>query len=76
MSSAAECVRFECESFGALHQMLPGLTDAEREAAWEEIEQTLRDFEGPHGFEGPCELLVGVGTKERKLSRKPAIALE
>ncbi len=63
LPSAAECVRFERESFGALHQMLAGLTEAERQAAWEEIEQALRGFEGPHGFEGPCELVIGVGTK-------------
>lgn len=63
LPSATECVRFERESFGALHQMLAGLTDTERQAAWEEIEQTLRTFEGLDGFEGPCELLVGVGTK-------------
>ena len=63
MPSAAECVRFERESFGALHQMLSGLDDAERNAAWEEIEQELRRFEGPGGFEGPCELIVGSGVK-------------
>lgn len=63
MSSAAECVRFERESFGALHQMLAGLDDAGREAAWEEIEQELRRFEGPNGFTGPCELIVAAGTK-------------
>ena len=62
-SSAAECVRFERESFGALHQMLAGLDEAGREAAWEEIESELRRFEGPGGFEGPCELLVAAGTK-------------
>jgi SAM-dependent methyltransferase len=61
--SAAECVRFERESFGALHQMLAGLDAAEREAAWDEIETELRRFEGPDGFEGPCELLVAAGTK-------------
>jgi hypothetical protein len=63
MASAAECVRFERESFGALHQMLSGLDDAQREAAWAEIEQELRKFEGPDGFEGPCELVVGSGVK-------------
>jgi SAM-dependent methyltransferase len=63
LSSAAECVRFERESFGALHQMLAGLADADRQAAWEEIEQALRGFEAPHGFEGPCELVIGAGTK-------------
>ena len=58
----AECVRLERESFGALHQMLAGLSVAEREAAWAEIEDELREFEGADGFEGPCELLVGAGT--------------
>jgi SAM-dependent methyltransferase len=63
MKSAVECVRFEKESFGALHQMLAGLDEAGREAAWREIEQELRAFETPSGFEGPCEMIVGVGTK-------------
>ncbi|HEU0304413.1 MAG TPA: methyltransferase domain-containing protein [Gaiellaceae bacterium] len=62
-SSAADCVRFERESFGALHQMLAGLDDTERDAAWAEIETELARFEGPDGFEGPCELLVAAGTK-------------
>lgn len=63
LRSAAECVRFEKESFGALHQMLSGLDDAAREAAWAEIEQQLRAFEGSSGFEGPCELVVAAGTR-------------
>ena len=62
LPSAAECVRFERESFGALHQMMAGLTEAEREAVWREIEQALRAFEGADGFVGPCEMLVGAGT--------------
>lgn len=63
LRSAAECVRFEKESFGALHQMLSGLDEAGREAAWAEIEQELRAFEEPAGFEGPCELVIAVGIK-------------
>jgi len=63
MASAAECVRFERESFGALHQMLANLSDEERQAAWDEIERELRQFEGPGGFEGPCELIVAVGVR-------------
>ena len=63
MPSAADCVRFERESFGALHQMLAGLPEEERRAAWDEIERELREFEGPSGFEGPCELIVGVGVR-------------
>jgi SAM-dependent methyltransferase len=61
MRSAAECVRFERESFGALHQMLAGLGEGEREEAWSEIEQELSQFETSDGFVGPCEMLVSVG---------------
>jgi SAM-dependent methyltransferase len=64
MSSAAECVRFERESFGALHQMLSSLSESERADVWNEIEQELSQFETPDGFEGPCELIVSVGTAE------------
>ena len=63
MDSAAECVRFERESFGALHQMLSGLSEAEREETWAEIERELSQFNGPSGFAGPCEMIVGVGVK-------------
>jgi SAM-dependent methyltransferase len=62
MASAAECARLERESFGALHQMLAGLGEAEREKTWAEVEEMLAEFEGPEGFVGPCELLVGAGT--------------
>ncbi len=61
--SAAECVRFERESFGALHAMLATVPEEERAEAWVEIEEELRQFEGPDGFVGPCELLVGAATK-------------
>jgi SAM-dependent methyltransferase len=63
LPSAAECVRFERESFGALHQMLAGLTPAERDETWAEIHRELARFEGPDGFAGPCELLVAWGAK-------------
>lgn len=63
MASAADCVQFERESFGALQQMLGGLAPAEREAAWAEIEDALRQFEGPDGFTGPCEMLVVSATR-------------
>ncbi|HUL95687.1 MAG TPA: class I SAM-dependent methyltransferase [Usitatibacter sp.] len=63
MPSAQECVRFEKESFGALHQMAAKLDAAGKAAAWEEILQSLRRFEGAGGFEGPCELLVAAGTR-------------
>ena len=61
LPSAAECVRFERESFGALHQMMSALSDAERADTWDEIERELRQFETAGGFVGPCEMLVGAG---------------
>jgi ubiquinone/menaquinone biosynthesis C-methylase UbiE len=63
MASAAECAQMERESFGALHQMLAGLAAPEQEDAWREIAEALEEFDGPDGFSGPCELLVGAGTK-------------
>jgi SAM-dependent methyltransferase len=63
LASAAECLRFEKESFGALHQMMSGLTEAERAQTWDEIETALREFETPGGFIAPCEMLVGVARK-------------
>lgn len=63
MSSAAECLHFERESFGALHQMLGGLDEADRERAWQEVGEALGEFEDANGFSGPCELLVGAATR-------------
>jgi SAM-dependent methyltransferase len=62
LPSAAECVRFERESFGALHQMMSTLSEAERAETWDEIERELRQFETGSGFVGPCEMIVGAGT--------------
>jgi ubiquinone/menaquinone biosynthesis C-methylase UbiE len=63
MSSATECVQFEKESFGALHQMLSGLSDEEKNSVWKEIETELKRFEVEGSFVGPCEMIVAVGQK-------------
>lgn len=63
LPTAAECVRFERESFGALHQMMANLDDAQRAETWAEIEEALGQFETKDGFRGPCEMLVGAGTR-------------
>lgn len=63
VKSAAECLQFEKESFGALHQMLSGLSGEEKDQAWREIEDRLGEFGGADGFRAPCELLIAVGTK-------------
>ena len=53
----------EVLAFGALRQMLGGLSGFEKAEAWAEIEETVRQFEGAAGFEGPCELVAVAGTK-------------
>jgi len=63
LPSAADCLRFEQESFGALHQMLSGLDTAGQRAAWAEVGEALAGFEGPDGFVGPCRLLVAGATR-------------
>jgi len=63
LKTAADCLRFEKESFGALHQMLASLTAQEQSEAWDEVGEKLREFENGDGFEGPCEFVIAVGTK-------------
>lgn len=63
LPSASECVRFERESFGALHQMMAAMSERERAETWQEIEAALGQFETDQGFAGPCEMLVGAGTR-------------
>ena len=43
--------------------MMSGLSERERSETWEEIEAALRKYETADGFVGPCEMLVGAGTK-------------
>jgi SAM-dependent methyltransferase len=63
MSSIEECLRFERDSFGALHQMLSGLDQAAQEQVWEEIATAFKAYETADGWVGPCELLVAGATK-------------
>jgi ubiquinone/menaquinone biosynthesis C-methylase UbiE len=63
LPSAKECVRFEKESFGALHQMMSSLSEPEKIAVWDEMETALQQFENENGFVGPCEMVVAVGEK-------------
>ncbi len=43
--------------------MLGGLSEPEKDDAWAEIEEALREFEHNGKFEGPCEMLVASATK-------------
>ena len=46
-----------------LCELMAGLSRADQEQAWAEIECALAQFVGPQGYDSPCELLIGVGTK-------------
>ncbi len=63
MPDFKDCLRFEQESFGALHQMLSTLDETAKQDAWREIADELAKFQTPSGFEGPCEMVVAVGVK-------------
>jgi SAM-dependent methyltransferase len=58
--SALEVIR---RKDSRLSEPIVKLPDAEREQAWAEVEQQMRRFEGPNGWEFPGEVLIGVGTK-------------
>jgi len=46
-----------------LRELMARLSRAGQEQAWAEIERALAQFVGPQGYDSPCELLIGVGTK-------------
>ncbi len=64
LATAGDFVRFLQEAGGWYHAVLSGLDDEGQQAAWYEIGQTLKQFEGSDGFESPCEVLVAVGVKQ------------
>jgi ubiquinone/menaquinone biosynthesis C-methylase UbiE len=61
--SAAEYVRVASEAFGGFNAMMGRLSPPERASVWREVEETLRRFESPGGFEAPGECLVAAATK-------------
>ena len=63
LPSAADAIRSMRNSASDVSKFMSRLSDADRKLAWAEIEQQLRQFEGPNGFEAPGEVLIGVGTK-------------
>lgn len=62
-TSAAEYVRVAREAFGGFNAMMAHLLPQERASVWNEVEDSLRGFESPGGFEVPGECLIGAATK-------------
>jgi hypothetical protein len=63
MASAAEYVRVAREAFGEFNAMTAHMLPEDRDAAWNDLEASMRSFESPGGFEVPGECLVGAATK-------------
>ena len=61
--SATEYVRVASEAFGGFNAMMGHLPPQERASVWREVEETMRRFESPGGFEAPGEYLVAAATK-------------
>jgi len=59
--SLTEALRNVQESQPPLMRLLDQLSEADRGAAWAEIERTFAAFAGPDGFTGPSEALIAVG---------------
>ena len=62
-ASAAEYVKVAREAFGGFNAMMAHLSPQACEAAWSDIESSMRSFELGDGFEAPGECLVVVAMK-------------
>lgn len=61
--SLAEAMHYAKETPLPLRELMVQLSLVQREQAWAEIEHALQQFVGPDGYDSPCELLIGIGTK-------------
>ena len=61
--SIAAALQFYRDTLPEIPELLAHVGDAEREAAWSDIEAGLRAFKGPDGLVVPHTYLIGVGTK-------------
>lgn len=63
LPSAAAATAMIREGFPFYKAMIAHLSKEQQDAAWTELEQTLRGFEGADGFAGPGEFNLVVGRK-------------
>jgi ubiquinone/menaquinone biosynthesis C-methylase UbiE len=61
--SIAAALQICRDTLPEIPELLAHVGDAEREAAWSDIEAGLRAFNGPDGLVVPHTYLIGVGTK-------------
>ena len=53
------------QAFGAYRAVVAELEDDEQAAAWSEVRESLKQFEGNHGFETEFEFIIGSGSSEQ-----------
>jgi len=63
LPSAKDYLAFVRTSTSPIMQILGNLNPEAQEAAWADIEEKLRAFQSPTGWEGPNELLLADGTR-------------
>lgn len=63
LPSVDHYLRFIRSSASPILQIIAGLDDGRRSAAWTEIESKLQAFSTPLGWEGPNDLLLTVGQR-------------
>ena len=63
LPSAAHYLAFIRSSASPIQQILGRLAPAAQQAAWAEMEERLRAFQSPSGWEGPNELLLTAGRR-------------
>jgi ubiquinone/menaquinone biosynthesis C-methylase UbiE len=63
LPSVKEYLTFVRTSASPIMQILSNLDSEAQEAAWSEMEDRLRTFQSPAGWEGPNELLLADGTR-------------
>jgi ubiquinone/menaquinone biosynthesis C-methylase UbiE len=61
--SLEAALQYAMETPLPLRELTAQLSPLQRDRAWAEIETALRQFVGPEGYDSPCDLLIGVGTK-------------
>ena len=63
MPSAARYVEFVRSAGGPIQQLLAALPASAADAAWADMTERLRRFEGPLGWVGPNQLLLTAGRR-------------
>ena len=63
LPSATDYLTFVRTSASPIMQILGNLDQKAQEAAWAEMEEKLRTFQSPAGWEGPNELLLAHGIR-------------